>query len=308
MIDRDDKDKTSTFFAEKNHFGKTTLLENQAYLPLAFLAEPELAELTFDSSENAFVFQNQLFAAATGVESRVWESVPGENLTITAQDATITEQDGTGYCKYRDTKNNAEITYRFTAQRDGFACLHLNLPKRNSYYVSINGTELYKETISLPQMIAVDDVSAGDVIDVRIVCKADENSTMTVGTAILNHDVFWQGYERLKASTLELTTFESSYVKGLIDCDREGLLYASIPQNGNWKVKVDGKDAEIRLVGDCMLGVLVPEGRHVVEYTYRNEAFALGWKISLLCAAVFGLLAYRTTKKESSHKRGRYER
>ena len=308
MIDRDDKDKTSTFFAEKNHFGKTTLLENQAYLPLAFLTEPELAELTFDTSANAFLFQNQLFSAATGLEADVWHRIPGDNLTITSLDATVTSQDGTGYCKYQDTMKNGNVTYSFVADRDGFACLHLNLPKRNDYYVSINGVELYKETISLPQMIAVDDVYAGDVIEVRVVCKADENSTMTIGAAILDQEVFWRGYEILNASTLQLTAFESSYVKGIIQCDREGLLYASIPQNGNWEVRVDGKKVDIQLVGDCMVAVPMTEGQHLVEYTYRNSAFALGWKITLLSTAVFGLLAYRSTKKEPHRKRGRFER
>ena len=305
MIDRDDKDKTSTFFAEKNHFGGTTLLENQAYLPLAFLAEPELASLEFDRSSNAFQFQNRLFAAATGVQDAVWNQIPGEHLRISAQDVTIVEEDGTGYCKYRDTVKNSSVTYRFTADRDGFACLHLNLPKRNDYYVSINGVELYKETISLPQMIAVDDVAAGDVIEVRVVCKAGEDSTMTIDAAILNHDVFWRGYEILNKATLELTEFKSTYVKGMIQCDRDGLLYASIPQNGNWEVKVDGKPAEIQLVGDCMVGVMLTEGQHLVEYTYRNTAFALGWKISLVCALIFGVLAY---KKQPVKKRGKFQR
>jgi len=308
MIDRDDKDKTSTFFGEKNHFGKTTLLENQAYLPLAFLAEPELAELEFDRSGDAFLFQNRLFAAATGVQENVWYRVPGAALTITAENVEIREQDGTGYCKYRNTGSKNDVLYSFTADRDGFACIHLNLPKRNDYYVSINGVELYKETISLPQMIAVDDVAAGDVIGVRVVCKADEDSTLTIGAAILDHDVFWRGYEILKASTLELTTFESTYVKGIIACDRDGLLYASIPQNGNWEVKVDGKPAEIKLVGECMVGVALTEGQHLVEYTYRNAAFALGWKISLVCAAVFAALAFRQIKREPLRKRGRFER
>ena len=308
MIDRDDKDKTSTFFEARNHYGNTTLLENTAYLPLAFLAEPELAELEFDSSGNAFTFQNKLFSAATGLESDVWYRIPGENLTITALDATVTDQDGAGYCKYRDTIKNSSVTYSFAVDRDGFACLHLNLPKRNDYYVSINGVELYKETISLPQMIAVDDVAAGDVIDVRVVCKADENSTMTIGAAILDHDLFWQGYEILNGSKLELTTFKSSYVKGMITCDREGLLYASIPQNGNWEVKVDGVPAQIQVVGDCMVGVMLTEGQYLVEYTYRNPAFALGWKISLLCAAVFGLLVYSTKKTTPIRKRGKFER
>ena len=305
MIDRDDKDKTSTFFAERNHFGQTTLLENQAYLPLAFLTEPELASLEFDRSSDAFLFQNRLFTAATGVEEPVWYRISSENLTVSAEDVTVSEQDGTGYIRYRETKKNSSVTFRFKADRDGFVCLHLDLPKRNDYYVSINGVELYKETISLPQMIAVDDVATGDMIEVRVVCKANEESTMTVGAAILNHDIFWQGYEVLKNATLELTTFESTYVKGMIRCDRDGLLYASIPQNGNWEVKVDGKPAEIHLIGDCMLGVMLTEGQHLVEYTYKNTAFALGWKISLLCAVIFGMLVY---KQAPAQKRGKFQR
>ena len=106
---------------------------------------------------------------------------------------------------------------------------------------------------------------------------------MTIGAAIVNHDVFWEGYEILQNATLNLTTFRSSYVKGMIQCDRDGLLYASIPQNGNWEVKVDGKPAEIHLVGDCMVAVEITEGQHLVKYTYHNAAFALAWKISLAC-------------------------
>ena len=308
MIDRDDKDKTSTFFAEKNHFGKTTLLENQAYLPLAFLAEPELAELTFDTSSNAFLFQNELFRAATGLREDVWYRIPGDYLSLSSQDAAITDQDGTGYLKYSDTKKNGSVTYCYQIPRDGFACIHLNLPKRNDYYVSLNGVELYKETISLPQMIAVDDVKAGDTLEIRVVCKADENSTMTVEAAVLDMDVFWEGYEILNASTLQLTAFESSYVKGIIDCDRDGLLYASIPQNGNWKVTVDGKPVETEQVGDCMTGIRLNRGQHLVEYRYRNGAFALGWKISLLCAAVFGLMVVKTQPAVPQKKKGKYER
>ena len=57
-----------------------------------------------------------------------------------------------------------------------------------------------------------------------------------------------------------------------------------------------------------MVAVPMTEGQHLVEYTYRNSAFALGWKITLLSAAVFGLLAYRSAKREPHRKRGRFER
>ena len=290
MIERDGKDKTSTFFADVNHFGNTTLLENQAYLPLGFLAEKELAALPFDSSVNAFQFQNDLFTAATGVEGEVWHRVEGANLSIAGNGVEVSESTGTGYCKYQNATSGSDITYSYVADRDGFMCLHLNLPKRNDYYVSINGAELYKETISLPQMIAVDDVKTGDVINVRIVCDSGESSTMTVSGAILNHDRFWEGYEVLNTSTWELSRFDSTRVEGVIYCNRDGLLYTSIPQNGYWHVYVDGEEAEPVLVGDVMMGVQLKEGDHEISFRYRNTAFALGWKISLLAAALLAFL------------------
>ena len=314
MIDLDGKDKTSTFFSEANHFGDTTLLENQAYLPLGFLAETELAELEFDASGNAFVFQNELFTAATGMESEVWHRIPGENLSLSTSGVTIIESNGNGYCQYGDTLDNSNVTYTYIADRDGFLCIHLDLPKRNDFYVSVNGVELYKETISLPQMLAVDDVKTGDVIDIRIVCDAGENSSMTVSAAILNHDRFWQGYDILNASTLKLTEFESTYVEGTIDCDRDGLLYTSIPQNGNWSVTVDGKETEIKLVGDCMVAVELPQGQHTVAFTYHNAAFSLGWKVSLICAAAFLALVQVVYKPDwktylpNQNKQGKYQK
>ena len=101
-----------------------------------------------------------------------------------------------------------------------------------------------------------------------------------------------------------------TYVEGTIECDRDGLLYASIPQNGNWSVTVDGEPAEIRLVGECMIGVELTEGSHVVAYHYHNQAFALGWKISLGCAAVFVLLAYflGKPKEKTPAKRGKFQK
>ena len=305
MIDREDKDRSGTYFEEINHYGTVTLLENKAYLPLGFLAEKDLAQLEFSGSAGTFQFQNELFYAASGVES-VFHYLQGDALTITGNNVTITSKNSSGYCDYEDCASGSDVTYSYVVDRDGFMCIHLNLPKRNDYYVSLNGVELYKETISLSQMIAVADVKQGDVVDIRIVCDKDENSTMTLSAAILLEEPFRRGYEVLNASTLELTEFESTYVEGTIDCNRDGLLYTSIPQNGNWSAMVDGKPAEIVLVGDCMVAVELQQGSHTVSFTYKNEAFALGWKISAVCILIFALLAW--PKAASMRPKGKYER
>jgi uncharacterized membrane protein YfhO len=71
---------------------------------------------------------------------------------------------------------------------------------------------------------------------------------------------------------------------------------------------VDGKEAEIVLVGDCMIGVPLTEGSHEIVMTYHNSAFSLGWKVSLLCFGIFlavTLLVYKPWKME--HK-GKYQK
>ncbi len=292
MIERDGKDKQSDYFTEVNRYKDTVLLENQAYLPLGFLTEDALADLYFNGNANPFQFQNELFAAATGLTEDVWHRMEGENLDITASGVTIDPSPFNGTCGYKDAEANSSITYSYVADRDGFVCVYLKLPKRNDYYVSINGVEKFKETISLPQMMAVGQVETGDIVDIRIVCDAGEADTASLSAAIMDAEVFWAGYEILNSSTWELTEFDSTRVSGTINCDRDGLLYTSIPQNGNWVAQVDGQEVETVLVGDCMAAVPLTEGTHTVTFTYRNTAFTLGAIVSLVCLAVFCVLAW----------------
>ena len=287
MIERDGKDKSGDFFTDVHHYGNVHLLENNAYLPLGFLAEPELAELNFKLSDGEFQFQNELFRVATGLEGDIWYQLQGEKTSIVGNGVTIQESNAYGYCDYSNATRNSSITYSYIVDRDGFGCIHLDLPKRNTYSVIVNNVELYSETISLPQMIAIGDLKAGDILDIRIVCKDGEDSYMTVRTSVMDNDLFWQGYEILSASTLDLITFENTFVEGDISCDRDGYLYTSIPQNGNWTAKVDGEPAQIVLTGDAMVGLYLTEGDHTVSFNYHNAAFSLGWKLSLACTIGF---------------------
>jgi len=305
MIERDGKDKQSQFWTDVHHYGNVHLLENTAYLPLGFLAEEALAQLPFQGWEDPFEFQNELFANATGLDRKVWYRFGGNSFTITGNDVDVTKRSATGYCVYSDAKKGSNVTYTFSVEQDGFMCIYLELPKRNTYYVSVNGVERYRENISLPQMIAVGDVHAGDLVDVRVQCTAGEKSTMTIMGAVLDNELFRDGYEVLSASTWELTRFEDTLVEGKILCDRDGLLYTSIPQNGNWQVMVDGEVVQTVLVGDDMIGVPLEEGEHLVTFSYHNGAFSLGWKVTLLCFAVFGglvLLYYPELRRKLLRK------
>ncbi len=296
MLERDGEVEPNRYFDEVHSSGDVYLLENNAYLPLGFLAQPELGSLYFDESLH-FNQQNDLFAAATGLEGDVWTEVLPE---ITAENATISSVNATRV-KYSCSSADGSILYTFTPDREGFLCLDFDTADRNSYKVYLNEERLYNESLSLNQMIGACDVVPGDTVLVKITCKEGEVGRMNLRAAVLDDDLFRQGHEILSASTWELTEFSGTRIAGTIDCNRDGFLYTSVPQDGNWHVYVDGAEAEAVLVNEVMVGVYLDEGIHQVEYVYRNAAFSLGWKISALCALVFALSIPVYHKRRKGH-------
>lgn len=303
MIERNGNTAENAYFDVVSSSGNVYLLENNAYLPLGFLANNTLAELDFASSNDGFDFQALLLTAATGIEKNPWYYVLGNELTISSSDVAITSSRDDGYSAYTASKSGT-IVYTYKPNTKGLFCIDLTQSKRNAFSVSHNGKKLYSETYSLPQMLSVCNVKPGDIVEIKFTCKAGESGTIDLVAAILDDSTFRNAYEILKASQLILTDFSNTQVKGYINCNRNGLLYTSIPQNGdNWQVTVDGETADITLIGDCMIGVALSEGYHEIVFTYHNKTFVTGLIISIVCLVIFAGLWLLIYKPKFSFKK-----
>ena len=299
MLEREGRDRDNSSFHQVHSFGSVALLENNFYLPLGFLTEPELADLDFSQGDDSFGFQNDLIAAATGEDLPLWHLISEGSLEISSDTVTIESQSGIGECTYLGGDEDGNLHFSYVADRKGFCAIHLDFPKRNHFHVNINGVEVMREKISLPQMLAIGDVVPGDVVEIVIGIDSKEHSTVEATAAILDMDRMQEAYDILAANQLNLTSFRSDLVEGYIECDRDGLLYTSIPQNGNWQVIVDSRPGEQTLVGDCMLAIPLTEGAHMITLRYRNPAFSIGWKVTVLCIGILAALAYRQKKKKT---------
>ena len=306
MIERDGNVEMNSYFDVVETSGNVHLLKNNAYLPLGFLANVQLGSVDFSKNTATFDFQNELLSAASGITQDVWTAVSRDWLIISSENVVVKTKNGSGYCTYESGDKTGTITYTYNIAQEGFLCLDLNLPKKNSYNVYLNGLKLFNETYSIPQSIAVSDVHPGDVIEIKLTCKANENSNMNIKAAILDETVFREAYDVLAASVWDPDEFSNTRLSGSISCNRDGLLYTSVPQNGNWTAYVDGVETDIILVGDCMIAVPMTEGDHSFTLLYQNKAFSLGWKISLGCVLIFAVLSFGVYLPK--HRKGKYER
>ncbi len=311
MVERDTTPADNRYFEVLHSYHDITLMKNTAYLPLGFLTEKELAEVDFSES-NAFVLQNRMFKAATGTDQNVWTMLSSKYFEVTAGSGIdIKLSNTTGYTSFRSATQDCSLTYTYSFDKEGFVCLDLTLYANKKYSVWHNGIKLYSENYSLPLTMAVCDVKPGDTVEVIIECAAEVETAVQVRAYQLNDELFQTGYEILKASTLKLTEFGNTYIAGMIDCNRDGLLYTSVPQcgndrterevledgtvvkpttspDGNWVVYVNGVKTDNVLVGNAMVAVELTEGTHFVELRYENKAFEYGSAISIACAAAFG--------------------
>ena len=309
MLERDGNVEHNPYFDDIYAQGKVHLLENNAYLPLGFLTNSQILNVDFSPEQNRFAFQNELMQEAAGIERDVWYTLPGTMLTIYSAGPIITPQPTTGYCSYKtDVDKDGTITYSYTANRVGLMCINLDLSKKNSFTVYLNGEKLYSETYSIPQMLSVSSVKPGDVVQIELKCKKNESGTTKIVAAILDDEVFRQGYNTLSESVLELSSFSNTQLEGTIDCSHNGVLYTSIPQNGNWHAYVDGKPVDTVTIGDAMLGLILPEGIHTIRFVYRNPSFDIGWKISLLFGIVLLGISIIVYKPKFQRYKGKYER
>ena len=308
LIERRGLVESNAYFDEVHHFGKTYLLENNAWLPLGFLAESKLAELDFFGNSTGFNFQNKLFRTATGLSGNVWKIVDGKQLTYATEKVTLNSQSSYGTCSYTAEANGGKLIYSYDITEAGLFCANFSLSAKNSFSFWKNGVLLYEESMTLPQMLSVSDVEPGDKIEIRLTCKANESGNATITAAVLDEGIFRQGYDILNESTLTLTEFSTTRVSGTVDCNRDGLLYTSIPQDGNWVASVDGEDVEVVLVGEAMVAVHLTEGIHTVEFRYENKAFHLGWKISLGCLLVLLAITAAVYAPKFLKRKGKYEK
>ena len=113
MLERSGEVEENPYFKEVHHYGDVYLLENNAYLPLGFLAESGLRDVSLRSSSfNAFYNQNQLFSAATGSEEDVWKITPNYWLEIEGRGVDVITETYGGYCAYKVPGSSGTLIYR----------------------------------------------------------------------------------------------------------------------------------------------------------------------------------------------------
>ena len=289
---------------EATDFAKS--YENEAWLPIGFMADKDMGEKSL--SGNPFERQNDLFAAATGIEENVFELV--DIIHVGHENLYVTRNTLGSYNYTLEDKEQAGIMkYNYEMPRYGQLYAYLDCNQLKTMQLLWNEQETIQMAVDTqPSINCIGYFAEGELISFKwdVGTEVADNSKMYIYAALINQDVFERGMEILSDETLQVTEFAADRIKGTIEVKEDGYFYTSVPYEQGWTLYVDGEEQEITPWEDAFIALEDLEaGTHEIEMRFVPAGFKLGAAITvsgmILFVAAIVLEKNRKNYKNKNH-------
>lgn len=115
---------------------------------------------------------------------------------------------------------------------------------------------------------------------------------------LLDHDIGYQ--PAIGTGSAKITSYTANRVTGEVSTDKTALLFLADNYYPGWKAYIDGQETAIYVANYTFRAILIPEGKHKVEFVYEPDSFRLGGVISFVSLqallATIGILHHMRKK------------
>lgn len=267
------------------------LLENEWYIPQGFVTSRELHNFTMNTmSDNPIDNQNKMFKLATGMDANLYEYLEVVNQGHTDYKKFPVNKSSFGNYTFSTTDDAGEtphLKYNYEAPYDGVAVAYFTASGTENVTLKVNDSDINQNYVKRPYIMTFGSVKQGDKLSVYADINDAKSGSVTVYCAMMNEEIFKEGYEKLSESVLSATKVSDTEIEGVINVEEDGLFYTSISYVNGWKAYVDGQEVEIKPVGGAMLAFDIDKGTHVIKLRYTPEGVRAGIIVSVVGIALF---------------------
>ncbi len=264
------------------------LYENNAYLPIAFVADSKILHYSGNWEKHA-ENQNELFSFATGISEDVLYPIEVKDVGHKSLNVTKTE---IGNYKYQyETGSDSDdcyLKYNYLIEESGPVYATMRFDNMTGYKVQTD----MGDTHNIPDqkyntLTAVGNYEAGTVLTFKADIEKDKSGTGKMYLYGINQDVFREGIEKLAKGGLKVTSYSDTEINGTFTAENDGVLYTSIPHDGGWTAYIDGEEAEITPLKNALVCIPVTAGSHTLELKYCPPGFAAGATVTVVSIIAF---------------------
>ncbi len=232
------------------------IYKNNYTLPIGFLLNSDIDETWKPNSMyNGIDNQNSFIKAATDISSM---------FTLTYDFKTITDttiepiKNGHLYLYLQNNNNTDSVTVNINGSATNFSGLK-------------NGNRI----------MDIGYVTTADSIEVYSDTNMQELLVYTLET-----DRFVSAFNKLNESGLSVSKHTNTRIEGTVDAVKDGVFLFSIPYDGGWTVRIDGKKVNTYAFKDALLACDLTEGSHTITLKYTPVHLIKGCIITALCIMI----------------------
>ena len=217
----------------------------------------------------------------------------------------VKENKDSGEYVYRRKDNTKEgvIRYKFTPQSDNTYYLFSpqTLVSKSGYSVLVNGDAISNLVMSVQRQLwqITDRTSQKEsVIEFRFQFDDIDLSHLVLYRADV--EKIKEVLDSRKSQELNVEQFSNTHLVGNVNItDESTVMMTSIPYNEGWKIEVDGKTVETKKSWDSFLSFPISQGKHKVEFFFKQKWSTLGLVLSVLSLIVLFIIWKKENRSES---------
>ena len=258
--------------------------ENSTAFPIAFAVSDDIYEIQPDMEDiRGISFQNEIINGITDVDSSVYEQISPDSFESTNCEFISGEKWDKNYYDRINESESVRFKWTYTVPDDDPVYIEHNFRAGD---LVVNGSE--KIDVGRERFKCLGSYPAGTVITIEYEASGIEIGCF--GAELYSFDMkkWREVYEDVCTQGLKVTSFRNTRIAGTIDMKESGTVLTTIPQDGGWRVYVDGKKVEDSKALGTLMAFSVPEGEHKIEFRYHVPALVPGVIISLV--AVLGVV------------------
>lgn len=280
-------------------FKDCTIWKNPTVLPIAFAVSENAENIKITDQIRPITSQNNFINMMYGEDVNVFERQ--HNTALTYENCELSENDvdwnhNHFYC--HDTSTPVKFNYTFTCTNEQPVYIEQNFRAGKMH---VNVGDVSKEvSIETEPFKYIGTFPVGTEINVSV-------EVIGVGIGCFGVDFYtfntqkWQNvYNKFNSNIFEVTSFKNTKIEGTINLENPELIYTSIPQDGGWKVYVDGKKVDDILIADTLVGFRANAGTHEITFKYHVPGYIPGLLITIISLILIVFCIYYGRKKSKS--------
>ena len=255
------------------------ILENPTAFPIAFAVSDDLLSLELSPDDSRGIYdQNRLLNSICGEEANVFGRMePSELIKENAEPESDTDSWTGQYFRRLDGNEPVKFTWTYNVPDEMPVYLESNF---HEGAIVVNGTN--NIDVSADKFKCLGSFPAGTTLTVEY--NVSDIDIGSYGLELYRFDLGkWNEiYENVKNSGIDVTSFKNTRIKGGINLQEPATVLSTVPQDGGWKVYVDGKRVKDFKALGALTAFNVGAGNHTIELKYSVPGFAFGMLITLL--------------------------